>query len=74
MLTVAQWSEIYGVIILDADGFRHMTDRDQQITQKEFETGVVECTMQWNPSGLFGLLFDSNGHNYINATRVEVLP
>lgn len=43
--TVEEWQKIYKDIIIDYDGFRHLS-RTDKITATEYENGISKCTVQ----------------------------
>jgi hypothetical protein len=51
--TIGEWAEIYGVQILDPDGWDR-TDPElwtREITEKEFNKGIVFCTIMVHKGG-----------------------
>lgn len=53
--TVNRWCEIFGVEIVDNDGFPHIDLNVHEISLEKFAKGISECTIQITNFVLYGV-------------------
>ena len=56
--TLLEWCEIFGVLLIDPDGFRHFDWRNTPIHLTEFLNGIVEATIGIANFGRYSVLND----------------